>query len=63
LRYSDSKLVVNKLNGKWHIRADRLRELFDRIYNILNERKIKVKFAWIRSKDNYAHIYLGSTHR
>lgn len=56
---SDSKLVVNQLNRKWHIKDDRLRELFDRIQELISSKKLNVKFVWVRRKDNPAGKYLG----
>lgn len=56
---SDSKLVVNQLNREWHIKDERMRELFDRIHKLIRERVLKVEFKWVPRKDNPAGKYLG----
>ncbi|MCM8785604.1 MAG: reverse transcriptase-like protein [Candidatus Omnitrophica bacterium] len=56
---SDSQLVVNQLNRIFHIKEDKLREFFDKIQNIIKEKKLKVTFVWIPRKNNKAGKYLG----
>lgn len=56
---SDSKLVVNQLNREWHIKKDEMRELFNQVQKIINERGLKVKFTWIERSKNKAGKYLG----
>lgn len=51
---SDSQLVVNQLNRKWHIREDRLREYAMEIWRYKG-----VKFTWIPRKENLAGKLLG----
>lgn len=55
---SDSKLVVNQLNRNWHIKEDRLRELFDKIQKIIKIKK-KVTITWVSRRANPAGKYLG----
>jgi ribonuclease HI len=56
---SDSKLVVNQLNREWHIKDDRMRELFDKVQALIRERGLKVKFTWVPREENPAGKYLG----
>ena len=56
---SDSKLVVNQLNREWHIKHNTMRELFDKIQNLINEKGLKVRFVWIERAKNKAGKYLG----
>jgi ribonuclease HI len=56
---SDSNLAVNQLNREWHIKEGSLRELFDKIQNLINERGLNVKFTWIPREENKAGKYLG----
>lgn len=56
---SDSKLVVNQLNREWHIKDASLRELFDKIQNLIRERGLVVEFKWVPRKNNPAGKYLG----
>ena len=51
---SDSQLIVNRLNRKWHIREDRLREYALEIWKYKG-----VKFSWIPRKENLAGKLLG----
>lgn len=59
LIYSDSQVVVNQLNKKWNIKSKKLRKLFIRVLDIINERGLKVKFKWLRRSKNYAGHILG----
>jgi ribonuclease HI len=56
---SDSKLVVSQLRREWHIKEDRLRELFDKVHGVIRNRGLNVTFVWISRKDNPAGKYLG----
>jgi len=56
---SDSKLVVSQLKREWHIKEPRLRELFDRVQNLIRSRKLDVKFFWVPRAKNPAGKYLG----
>jgi ribonuclease HI len=56
---SDSKLVVNQLNREWHIKDDRMRALFDKVQDIVKDRRLTVTFKWIRRSENPAGKYLG----
>ena len=54
---SDSKLVVNQLNRKWHIKAETLRQLAEMVWEDVAARKKfghKVTFTWIPRKENKA---------
>ena len=55
--YSDSKLVVNQLNHKWHIKDDNLRNLAVEIWKQIGNRK--VSFIWIPREQNKAGKLLG----
>lgn len=56
---SDSKLVVNQLNRKWHIKEDRLRKLFDKVQEVIRRKNIKLTIKWIKRENNLAGKYLG----
>lgn len=56
---SDSKLVVNQLNREWHIKDERMREIFDKIQALIRGRGLKVEFRWVNRKNNPAGKYLG----
>lgn len=56
---SDSQLLVNQLNRNWHIKNNKLRELFDRIQEVIKRKNLKVTFVWIERKNNLAGKYLG----
>lgn len=56
---SDSQLVVNQLNRNWHIKKDELRELFDKIQEMIKNKNLKVTFTWIPRDKNNAGKYLG----
>lgn len=56
---SDSKLVVSQLNRDWHIKDDRMRELFDKVQRLILDKELKVKFTWIPREENPAGKYLG----
>lgn len=56
---SDSKLVVNQLKRDWHIKEDRLRKLATRIWNLISENDLEVKFTWVPREENMAGKLLG----
>ena len=56
---SDSKLAVNQLNRRWHIKDDELRKLFDKVQEIIRKKSIKVVFRWVERENNPAGKYLG----
>lgn len=53
---SDSKLVVNQLRHKWHIKNDRLRNLAMRAWELA---PATVEYVWVKRKDNLAGKLLG----
>lgn len=53
---SDSQLVVNQLNHKWHIKENKLRVL---ALNVWGLAKGQVTFLWIPRKENLAGKLLG----
>ncbi len=53
--YSDSKLVVESLNGNYTIRADNLKELFDTAKRLLYSKNKKYTIKWIPKKMQKAH--------
>ena len=56
---SDSQLVVSQLKREWHIKDEKLRKLFDRVQKLMRDKKLNVKFSWIRRENNPAGKYLG----
>jgi ribonuclease HI len=56
---SDSKLVVHQLKREWHIKDDKMRELFDKVQKLIQDRGLNVKFIWIPREKNPAGKYLG----
>jgi len=57
--FSDSKLVVNQINMEWHIKQDRLRELFEKVQSLIEKKKIDFKIEWIPREKNKAGKVLG----
>lgn len=53
---SDSKLVINQLAHKWHVKEDRLRNLALRAWDIAPK---PVEYVWVKRKDNLAGKLLG----
>ena len=49
--YSDSKLIVNQINGKWRVTTETLRPLYVKCKPMMNE---KIKLVWISRKFNLA---------
>lgn len=56
---SDSKLVVSQLKREWHIKEDRLREIFDKVQALIRECGLNVTFSWVAREQNKAGKYLG----
>ncbi len=56
---SDSQLVVNQLKREWHIKDEKMRDLFDKVQELIRERKLNVRFVWIPREKNPAGKYLG----
>lgn len=56
---SDSKLIVNQMKMEWHIKEERLRELFEKVINIIDKKKLKFKIEWIPREENKAGKILG----
>jgi len=55
--YSDSQLVINQLNRRFHIKNDNLRTLAMRVWKLAEGRK--VTFTWIPRNRNEAGKVLG----
>jgi len=53
--YSDSKLIVNQINGEWRITTDRLQPLYDKCMKRMTD---KIKIKWIGRDSNLAGIIL-----
>ncbi len=56
---SDSKLVVNQIKMEWHIKKERLRNLFEEVLSLIKEKKIDFKIEWIPRRENKAGKVLG----
>ena len=50
--YSDSKLLVNQVNGNWKINYKNLQDL----YNLVKSFNIKYELKWITRKEIYARL-------
>lgn len=57
--YSDSRLVVLQLSHMWSIKSDRLRDLAKRVYDMIEKKKLKVRFVWVPREKNIAGKFLG----
>jgi ribonuclease HI len=57
--YSDSQLVVNQLNHEYNINEDRLRNLAQEIWHLIQYFNMKVRFEWIPREENKAGKVLG----
>ena len=53
--YSDSKLIVNQINGEWRITTERLQPLYDKCIKRMTD---KIKIKWIGRDSNLAGIIL-----
>lgn len=50
--HSDSKLVVEQLNDNWRCNNEKLREIRDKIWKLLENFTGKVEFVWIPREEN-----------
>lgn len=57
--FSDSQLIVNQLNHKFHIKDDKLRELALKVWNLIESKGLNVVFKWIPRTENKAGKLLG----
>jgi len=57
--YSDSQLVVNQLNKTWAIKEEHLRKLAQHIWKIIAEKRLIVRFKWIKRQENPVGKVLG----
>jgi len=53
--YSDSKLMVNQINGDWQVTTDHLQPLYDKCIKRMTD---KIKIKWVRRDSNLAGIIL-----
>ena len=53
--HSDSKLVVNQINGDWEIKTEHLIPLYDKCIKRMTD---KIKIKWVRRDSNLAGIIL-----
>tara|TARA_B100000953_G_scaffold286187_1_gene267401 strand:+ start:182 stop:640 length:459 start_codon:yes stop_codon:yes gene_type:complete len=53
--HSDSKLVVNQINGDWEIKTDHLIPLYNKCIKRMTD---KIKIKWVRRDSNLAGIIL-----
>ncbi len=58
--YSDSQVVVNQLKHEYAINREHLRQSALRIWNMINEKNLDIRFEWIPRKQNKAGKILGS---
>jgi len=56
---SDSKLIVNQIKMEWHIKEKRLRELFEKVIEIIDKKKLNFNIEWIPREQNKAGKVLG----
>lgn len=49
--FSDSQLLVNQLNGKYNVRSDNIKDLFNKVDNLKKSFK-KIFFKWIPREEN-----------
>jgi ribonuclease HI len=59
LIFSDSKLVVNQIKMEWHIKEKRLKELFKKVIEIIDKKKLKFDIMWVPRERNKAGKILG----
>lgn len=52
--YSDSQLVVNQIAGTYKLKAENLREFYDKIIYLLKEKKVTIQ--WVPREENVAGI-------
>ena len=53
--YSDSKLIVNQINGEWRITTTNLQPLYEKCIKRMTD---KIKIKWVRRDSNLAGIIL-----
>jgi len=58
---SDSALVVNQLNRNWKINKSHLRQLAERIWNLIKEKQLRIQFVWVPREANPAGERLEET--
>jgi ribonuclease HI len=56
---SDSKLVVNQIKMEWHIKQERMREMFKEVHRLISEKNIDLKVEWVPREENKAGKILG----
>jgi len=49
--YSDSELLVKQVNGRYKVKAENLKPLFNQVLDVLNEFK-KFEVSWISREKN-----------
>jgi ribonuclease HI len=54
---SDSKLVVNQVNGEWRVEDERLMELSEKAREMI-ENLGSVRLEWVPRDENYAGLWL-----
>jgi len=58
--YSDSQVVINQLKHEYGINKEHLRESALRIWSMISEKNLNIRFEWIPRKLNKAGKILGS---
>lgn len=56
---SDSKLIVNQLGHRWHIKEERLREMAFGVWRTVAHRELSVIYTWVPREENKAGKLLG----
>lgn len=59
---SDSQLVINQINGKWAVKAERLKAFWHTVRFVEDQRLLagkELRFVWIPREDNLAGKHLG----
>jgi ribonuclease HI len=54
---SDSKLVVNQVNGEWRVEDERLMELSSQATEMI-EKLGSIRLEWVPREENYAGLWL-----
>ena len=54
---SDSKLVVNQVNGEWRVEDERLMELSSQARELI-EKLGSIRLEWVPREENYAGLWL-----
>ena len=55
LIHSDSKLIVNQINGDWRVTTDSLKPLYTKCLKRMN---VKIKLKWVSRDFNFAGFVL-----